>query len=87
MAAARNDCGQGLKPYLFSQGQAILNRSWILTQDSPGIRQDMDATLTVPGDLVAVMSGEKLSGDKGEALPDGRRYVFAFAWTSRCRPI
>ncbi len=61
------------KPYLFSQGQAILNRSWIPTQDSPGIRQTWDATLTVPGDLVAVMSGEKLSGDKGEALPDGRR--------------
>ena len=61
------------KPYLFSQGQAILNRSWIPTQDSPGIRQTWDATLTVPGDLVAVMSGEKLSGDKGETMPDGRR--------------
>ena len=61
------------KPYLFSQGQAILNRSWVPTQDSPGIRQSWEATLTVPGDLVAVMSGEKLSGDKGEALPDGRR--------------
>lgn len=62
-----------VKPYLFSQGQAILNRSWIPTQDSPGIRQTWDAALTVPGDLVAVMSAEKLSGDKGERLPDGRR--------------
>ena len=61
------------KPYLYSQGQAIHNRSWIPTQDSPGIRQTWDATLRVPGDLVAVMSGEKLSGDKGETLPDGRR--------------
>ncbi|RKF21789.1 M1 family peptidase [Altericroceibacterium spongiae] len=61
------------KPYLFSQGQPINNRSWIPTQDSPGIRQTWDATLTVPGDLVAVMSAEKLSGDKGEALADGRR--------------
>lgn len=61
------------RPYLYSQGQAIHNRSWIPTQDSPGIRQTWDATLRVPGDLVAVMSGEKLSGDKGQALPDGRR--------------
>lgn len=60
-------------PYLFSQGQAIHNRSWIPTQDSPGIRQTWEASLTVPGDLVAVMSGEKLSGDAGELLPDGRR--------------
>jgi leukotriene-A4 hydrolase len=61
------------KPYLFSQGQSILNRSWIPTQDSPGIRQTWEASLTVPGDLIAVMSGEKLSGDAGEALSDGRR--------------
>ena len=26
-------------PYLYSQGQAILTRTWIPTQDSPGIRQ------------------------------------------------
>lgn len=61
------------KPYLFSQGQAIHNRSWIPTQDSPGIRQTWDATLTVPADLVAVMSGEKLSGDQGEITSDGKR--------------
>ena len=30
--------GKG-KPYLFSQGESINNRSWIPTQDSPGIRQ------------------------------------------------
>ncbi|MCC2602785.1 M1 family metallopeptidase [Sphingopyxis yananensis] len=65
------------KPYLFSQGQAIHNRSWVPTQDSPGIRQTWDAKLTVPADLVAVMSAEKLSGDKGERLKDGRRR-FAF---------
>jgi aminopeptidase N len=43
-------------PFLFSQGQAILNRSWIPTQDSPGIRQTWEATITVPKALDVVMS-------------------------------
>jgi aminopeptidase N len=49
------------KPYLFSQGEAINNRSWVPTQDSPGIRQSWTARITVPSDLVAVMSGERLT--------------------------
>nr|GLK22176.1 aminopeptidase [Microbacterium terregens] len=64
------------KPYLFSQGQAINNRSWIPTQDSPGIRQSWSASITVPADLVAVMSGERLTPE-GEAAGEGqRRYRF-----------
>ncbi|MCX7676432.1 MAG: M1 family metallopeptidase, partial [Alteraurantiacibacter sp.] len=47
----------GTHPFLFSQGQAILNRSWIPTQDSPGIRQTWDARITLPADLKVVMSG------------------------------
>ncbi len=43
-------------PFLFSQGQAILNRSWIPTQDSPGIRQTWEARITVPAALDVVMS-------------------------------
>ncbi|OSZ68597.1 aminopeptidase [Sphingomonas sp. IBVSS2] len=61
------------KPYLFSQGQPINNRSWIPTQDSPGIRQTWSATLTVPAGFVAVMSGDRLDGEKGQAAPDGKR--------------
>ena len=61
------------RPYLFSQGEAINNRSWIPTQDSPGIRQTWSATITVPGDLVAVMSGERIDGTKGNAAPNGLR--------------
>lgn len=61
------------KPYLFSQGQPINNRSWIPTQDSPGIRQTWEATLTVPADLVAVMSGERIDGAKGVPAGEGRR--------------
>ena len=33
-----------IHPYLYSQGQAILTRTWIPTQDSPGIRQTFEAT-------------------------------------------
>ncbi|CAM3271857.1 MULTISPECIES: M1 family metallopeptidase [Sphingomonas] len=48
------------QPYLFSQGEAILNRSWIPTQDSPGIRQTWDATVNAPCALTVVMSGERI---------------------------
>ncbi|MFZ5746732.1 MAG: M1 family metallopeptidase [Pseudomonadota bacterium] len=60
------------KPYLFSQGQPINNRSWIPTQDSPGIRQTWEARITVPDGLVAVMSADRLT-PKGEKAGKGRR--------------
>ncbi len=53
-------------PFLFTQGQAILTRTWIPCQDSPGIRMTYDADITVPKDLMAVMSASnptKKSGD------------------------
>ena len=59
-------------PYLFSQGQAILTRTWIPTQDSPGIRQTYEARLTVPPPLRAVMSAEQLT-PRGVAADSGRR--------------
>lgn len=43
-------------PFLFTQGQAILTRSWIPVQDSPGIRFTYAATVRVPSELMAVMS-------------------------------
>ncbi|WP_206185457.1 M1 family metallopeptidase [Sphingosinicella sp. CPCC 101087] len=59
-------------PYLFSQGQAILNRTWIPTQDSPGIRQTWEARITAPEPLTVVMSGERLTAE-GEPAGEGRR--------------
>jgi len=61
-------------PYLFSQGQAIENRSWIPTQDSPGIRQTWEAKITVPQPLTAVMSAPRV----GEPQATGRSRQFAF---------
>jgi aminopeptidase N len=62
-------------PFLFSQGQSILNRTWIPTQDSPGIRQTWEARIVVPEPLRAVMSGDRLTPD-GEPAEGGRAYRF-----------
>jgi leukotriene-A4 hydrolase len=43
-------------PFLFTQSQAILARSWVPCQDSPSLRFTYDADVTVPKDLIAVMS-------------------------------
>ncbi|WP_246444300.1 M1 family metallopeptidase [Sphingomonas sediminicola] len=62
------------KPYLFSQGQAIENRTWIPTQDSPGIRQTWEATIHVPAGLTAVMSAPKAA----EPITQGGESVFSY---------
>jgi leukotriene-A4 hydrolase len=43
-------------PFLFTQGQAILTRSWIPCQDSPGIRITYEGRVQVPEGMMAVMS-------------------------------
>ena len=48
----------GEKPFLFSQSQAILARTWIPCMDSPGVRYTYDATVKVRKDLLALMSAE-----------------------------
>lgn len=66
----------GRHPYLLSQGQPTLNRTWIPTQDSPGIRQTWEATIQAPAALNVVMSGERLD-DEGVLDGHGRR-IFRF---------
>lgn len=45
-------------PFLFTQSQAILARSWVPIQDSPGIRFTYTAEVEVPKGLIALMSAE-----------------------------
>ncbi len=72
LSPAQTASGQ---PFMFTQGEAILTRSWIPTQDSPGIRQTYDAEITAPAGLTAVMSAE--ADGQPALMPDGRR-TFSF---------
>ena len=54
-------------PFMYTQGEAILTRSWIPLQDSPANRLTYSAKVKVPKDLMAVMSAENPTkkNDKG----------------------
>ncbi len=45
-------------PFLFTQSQAILARSWIPCQDSPGIRFTYNARVKAPKEMLVLMSAE-----------------------------
>jgi aminopeptidase N len=46
------------QPFLFTQSQAILARTWLPCQDSPGVRFTYEAWVRVPAHLLALMSAE-----------------------------
>lgn len=70
---ARQTAG-GKQPFLFTQSQAILARTWIPLQDSPGIKFTYDAIIHCPKELMAVMS----TPDNATKLSDG---VYKFNMT------
>lgn len=63
-------------PFLYTQGQAILTRTWIPLQDSPGVRITWEARVHAPEGMEVVMSAERRWRE-----PDG---AYCFAMT---RPV
>ena len=71
----------GEHPFLFTQGQPILNRSWIPCQDTPEVRFTYNATMRVPKGLMAIMS----AANGTEKTADGV-YKFGNASAAPCVP-
>lgn len=55
-------------PFLFTQSQAILARTWVPCQDSPGIRMTYKAQVSVPRELMAVMSASNPTEKSGDGI-------------------
>ncbi|KAL5011459.1 hypothetical protein ScPMuIL_010010 [Solemya velum] len=62
-----------VKPYVYTQGQAVMNRSFLPCQDTPAIKSTYSANIKVPKGFTAVMSASEsssygevanMSGDK-----------------------
>ncbi|RLN95108.1 hypothetical protein BBJ28_00000099 [Nothophytophthora sp. Chile5] len=73
-------------PFVYTQGQEVLNRSFFPCQDSPSVRVTYTASVVVPRELVCVMSAklcavEDYVPDEGEetekqVTPTKRRFTF-----------
>lgn len=64
--AKEQTAGKSL-PYMYTQGQEVLNRSFFPCQDSPSVRITYSASVVVPTELVCVMSAKLCSVDNSVA--------------------
>lgn len=62
-------------PFLFTQSQAILARTWIPCVDSPGVRTTFDAVVHVPPGMTAVMGAHHQTHD-----PEQGRFCFTMPY-------
>lgn len=65
LEAEQTSSGQ---PFLFTQSQAILARSWVPLQDSPAVRFSYDATVRVPPQLLALMSADNPTARRDDGV-------------------
>ncbi|XP_064615996.1 aminopeptidase B-like [Liolophura sinensis] len=57
-----------MKPYLYTQGQAVMNRSFFPCQDTPAVKAPYSASVQVPEGFTAVMSANSSSEKHGRYL-------------------
>jgi leukotriene-A4 hydrolase len=55
-------------PFLYTQSESILARTWVPCQDTPGVRMTYEATIHAPRGLLAVMSAENPTSKSADGV-------------------
>ena len=55
-------------PFLYTQSESILARTWVPCQDTPGVRMTYEATIHAPRGLLALMSAESPTSKSADGV-------------------